>query len=70
MPNLVALETPSFLVEPGIFGLFFRVSSLDFGRVNLHRHYIIILFVMSRFGWDVRVPFGLFDAKVIVSFQP
>ena len=56
--------------EPGTFGLLFRVLSLDFGRINFHRYYIIILFAMSRFGWDVGAPFGLFGAKMIVSFWP
>jgi hypothetical protein len=68
MPYFMAFETPSFFVELGTFGLFLRVLFLNLGGVNLHRYYIIILFAMSRFGWDVRAPLGLFGAKMIVSF--
>jgi hypothetical protein len=70
MPDFVAFETLSFLAELGIFSLLFGISFLDFGRVNLHRYYIIIPFVMSRFGWDIRVPLGLFGAEIIVPFWP
>jgi hypothetical protein len=70
MPYFMAFETLSFFAEPGTFSLLFRVSPLDFSGVNLHWYYIIILFAMSRFGWNVRVPLGLFGAKMIVSFWP
>jgi len=64
----MAFEAPPFLVKSGIFGLLLRVSSLNFGRVNFHGYYIIILFAMSRFGRDVSAPLGLFGTEMIVSF--
>jgi hypothetical protein len=68
MSGLVAFKAPSFFTKPGILSLLLGVSSLDLGRVNLHGYYIIIPFAMSRFGWDVRAPLGLFSAEIIVSF--
>jgi hypothetical protein len=68
MSGFVAFKTPSFFMEPGIFSLLLGVSPLDFGRVNFHRYYITISFVMSRFGWNVRAPLGLFGAEMIVLF--